>query len=275
MGRVFTRKDAEKIEAWYSSRPGREVFRLQKELTLNLLKPEPGWRLLEVGSGTGRLLQFFRREGLAVTGIDPSPEMLELAARRLGGRIDLHQGRAEDLPFEDDEFDVVILITSLEFIDDPLAALAEAFRTARRKVFIGVLNSLSLTALGRRLQGLFSPTSYSEARFYNLWRLSGMIRSTAGPCRIDWASAGLLPLFLSWRAPGFEASPLVRKSPFGAFLGLSATVSPTWRTKNLIADEERLIRGRAAPEPTPAGFGSSTVSRAAARSGSAAWEVTQ
>jgi len=84
--------------------------RREKELIQSLLKPMDGERLLDVGCGAGEHLRFFREKGCSVTGTDPSQHMLDMAREKLGQRADLCPGNCEDLPFSDNEFDIVTLL---------------------------------------------------------------------------------------------------------------------------------------------------------------------
>ncbi|MEW6267340.1 MAG: class I SAM-dependent methyltransferase [Thermodesulfobacteriota bacterium] len=248
MGYVFDSQEAEGLEAWYRGEAGRQTSRRQIALLLRLLDPRPGERLLDVGCGPGWHLQAFKRIGLNVAGLDPSPAMLEMARSRLGQAAEIHSGRAEDLPFEDGEFDIVVFITCLEFVEDPLAALAEAARVARSRVLVGALNRFSLTALGRRLAGLFSESVYNQARFFSLWELSGLLRQTCGPGRQSWGSVGLLPSGLAGGLETFESRPQAQRTPFGAFIGLVSEIKPLWRTDRLTIKRRFKINPK--PEPT-------------------------
>ncbi|MEW5724567.1 MAG: class I SAM-dependent methyltransferase [Thermodesulfobacteriota bacterium] len=241
----------EKVEAWYRGRVGLEYFRLQRSLIWRLLEPRPGERLLDVGCGAGHHLLFFQREGLFVAGLDPSPAMLEAARARLGRGADLRGGRAEDLPFSDNEFDVVTLIYCLEAVSDPEAAVAEAFRVARRRVFIGVNNPLSLDILSFRVREFWSGASKDQVRYYTLWELLNLVRRIGGAARIRWASVGQLPRFLAGRAYSFESFPLIQRSPFGAFLGLAAPVTGALRMDNLTIKVKPALAGAKVPAPTP------------------------
>ena len=120
----FDRETALRLDAWGQSQAGRRVLACEQAFIGRLIRPRSGERLLDVGCGAGFQLETFRHRGLTVTGLDPSPAMLDLARIRLGGAAELLPGRAEDLPFEDNAFDVVTLIHCLEHVDDPLAALA-------------------------------------------------------------------------------------------------------------------------------------------------------
>jgi ubiquinone/menaquinone biosynthesis C-methylase UbiE len=87
-------------------------------------------RVLEVAIGTGRNLPHYRA-GTTITGIELSPAMLAIARERaagLGREVDLREGDAERLPFDDASFDTVVCALSLCSIPDPAAAVAEMYR---------------------------------------------------------------------------------------------------------------------------------------------------
>jgi len=255
LGYIFDQDAAERQEAWFCTEAGRESLRLQKELILRLVRPRRGERLLDVGCGSGLHLEIFKREGLDVTGVDPSRSMLDLAHARLGHQAGLFPGQAEDLPFEDNDFDIVTMITCLEFIDDPETALAEALRVARSRVFVGVLNRLSLTALGRRVRGLFKDSMYNHARFFSLWELTALIRGLIGPTSFRWATVQVLPPGLALHASSFEERPLVQVNPFGAFLGLTADVAYTMHADGLILKSGLKLGRKRVPTPSPSTYG--------------------
>ena len=87
-------------------------------------------RVLEVAIGTARNLPHYRADA-AITGIELSPAMLAIARERaadLGREVDLREGDAERLPFDDASFDTVVCALSLCTIPDPTAAIAEMYR---------------------------------------------------------------------------------------------------------------------------------------------------
>ena len=91
--------------------------RVRLSAALELIGPGPG-ALLEVGCGSGHLLPPLLEAGWDVHGVDPAPAMLERAhgrAPEAAGR--LIPGRAEELPYERDSFDVVVAVASLEYSD--------------------------------------------------------------------------------------------------------------------------------------------------------------
>lgn len=90
-------------------------------------------RVLEVAVGTGRNFDFYSRR-VGITGVDLSPDMLDIARRHatdLDLEVDLRVAAAEALPFEDDSFDTAVCTLSLCTIPDPAASIAEMKRVLR------------------------------------------------------------------------------------------------------------------------------------------------
>ena len=91
-------------------------------------------RVLEVAVGTGRNFDFYSR-GVGITGVDLSPDMLDIARRHateLDLEVDLRAAAAEALPFDDDSFDTVVCTLSLCTVPDPAASIAEMKRVLRQ-----------------------------------------------------------------------------------------------------------------------------------------------
>lgn len=87
-------------------------------------------RVLEVAVGTGRNLPGYPADA-AITGIELSPAMLDIARQRAaaaGRDVDLREGDAEHLPFDDDSFDTVVCALALCTIPSPVAAVGEMRR---------------------------------------------------------------------------------------------------------------------------------------------------
>ena len=84
--------------------------------------------MLDVGSGTGRLASLLvERYGCKVWGVDPEPEMVEVARAKVPSGVGLKIGCAEDLPFKDGWFERVTMTLVLQLVDRP-RAFAEAIR---------------------------------------------------------------------------------------------------------------------------------------------------
>ena len=101
---------------------------------------KPGDKILDVGCGKGFLLYDFTQvlPGISVTGLDISGYAIENAKEEV--KPYLRQGEAKSLPFEDDEFDLVVSITTLHnlYCHDFFAALKEIQRVSKKNSYICV-----------------------------------------------------------------------------------------------------------------------------------------
>ncbi len=222
-GELFNAHAAE-YERWYQTPEGRYADTLEKELFLRLIQPKSGQSVLDVGCGTGNNLAFFKGLGLRTAGIDASRSMLDIAAKRLGTDVKLHLGRAEELPFNNNSFDIVTLVTVLEFVSDPMKPLKEATRVARAQVYLGILNRASLLAISRRIKGKFRDSIYNRAKFYSIWEIEAMVRRATGKVPLGWQSTLFSPL--SWHKYIHQLDRLLSLAniPFGAFLSVKLDV---------------------------------------------------
>ena len=98
---------------------------------------EPDDRVLDVATGTGAVAaRLARVHGCAVVGVDQSTEMLatahgRLARAELSGLVELVEGHADELPFEDATFDGLTFTYLLRYVDDPGSTLRELARVVR------------------------------------------------------------------------------------------------------------------------------------------------
>lgn len=132
--RVFDMPSA----GFYDSVWGRLLEGLYRDVAFEIRETCPSGEALEIGSGPGRLAVGLAgmAPGLAVSGMDVSAEMVDLArkaarARGLDGRIDFQVADAASLPFADGRFDVVFATLVFHHLPDPLAALTEIHRVLK------------------------------------------------------------------------------------------------------------------------------------------------
>ena len=185
----------QEYEDWYMNR-GRRADRLEKTLLEWLIGhfQEP-ISILDVGCGTGHFTRWFESIGLRAAGFDISSAMLA-EARRRGLRVAV-QGDALHLPFEDGAVDLVAMITTIEFVEDPSIALREATRVARKGVFLGVINRESW--IGREYQQQGGPP-WQSAHFFTpdeLIQMLGAIKDSASD--LFWRTT--LGRFFPWALP--------------------------------------------------------------------------
>jgi hypothetical protein len=145
--------------------------------------------------------------------------MLKYIANKMRETPRVMLGKAEALPFADNSFDVVALITSFEFVKDGKTGLEEAFRVARKKVALGVLNKMSYLNFKRRLLAPIKKSVFLKIRFYSIFELNRLIMGIASH-HVDWGSVLTLPLGWHKFARPLDGVLSFWKNPLGAFLGL-------------------------------------------------------
>jgi len=138
----------------YERERHRGYHALLDELELDAVEPfVRGRDVLEVGCGTGLILEKLARSARRAEGVDLSPGMLEHAKRR---GLDVREGSATELPYPDASFDVSVSFKVLAHVPDIERALSEMARVCR-------------------------PGGYVIAELYNPWSLRYLAKKLAGP----------------------------------------------------------------------------------------------
>lgn len=149
-----------------------DAYRHGKANYLASLLDYPRWRgcaVLDVGCGIGLDLIRFARAGASVTGVDLSTTAVDIARRNCaaaGAKVDILQGDADALPFQDGRFDLVVAYALTPFVVDPRAVSRELLRVLKpggtaivmaynRRSWMGMLAPL----LGR-------PRGHADAPFF-------------------------------------------------------------------------------------------------------------
>ena len=158
---------ARDYDAWFDRHA--EVY--QSELrAVGMLLPSCG-KGVEIGVGTGRFSIPF---GITI-GVEPSKEMGRIARRR---GLTVYPAKAENLPFDDNTFDFVLMVTTLCFLDDPLKALRESNRILRPSgtIVIGMLDKDSppgkMYAMKKQ-----SSKFFKDAEFYSADQVLAWLQS--------------------------------------------------------------------------------------------------
>ena len=154
-----------------------------------------GRRVLDVATGPGVVAAVARSRGAEVVAVDQSAAMVDLAH---AAGLDARQAGAEQLPFDDGEFDAVVAGFLLNHLPRPVAAVVELARVCRGRLALSVWE----TAEANPALGLFGPVVQSlgmpdvvppgpendrfadRARFAAL--LSGAGLDDVGVSRVDW-----------------------------------------------------------------------------------------
>jgi ubiquinone/menaquinone biosynthesis C-methylase UbiE len=190
-------------DGWFESPLGAFADRVERRALFELLGPEPGELILDVGCGTGRYVRELARRGARTVGVDPSTAMLAVAraARAPTGGPSYVRATGEALPLRSGVFDGVIIVTTLEFATDPNALLSEAVRVSRAggRVVVGALSRRGPWASRRRWSR--SPL-WAGARFFTEGELRAIL-GRHGPVRSQ--RAFFVPPQLGWAPPPLMA----------------------------------------------------------------------
>ncbi|MBW1712197.1 MAG: class I SAM-dependent methyltransferase [Deltaproteobacteria bacterium] len=149
-------KHVKQYEEWFDKNPW--VYEAELRAVKAMLPS--GGHGLEIGAGTGR---FAEPLGIKI-GIEPSKRMRKIAQKR---GIRVLAGVAEELPFGDSEFDFVLMVTTVCFVDDINRSLREVHRVLSPRGFliIGFVDRNSMvgqTYLAHQNENVF----YKEATFF-------------------------------------------------------------------------------------------------------------
>jgi len=144
------------------------------EGALKALGPLQGKKLLDAGCGSGMFLALAAARGAEVVGVDAAAGLLAVATERLPG-ADLRVGDIEELPFDNEQFDIVTAFNSIQYAADPMAAIRELARVCRPK--------------GRVLVGQWADASrcQTEELFVRLRRLAPPPPGTPAPLALSGA----------------------------------------------------------------------------------------
>ena len=160
-------KHAQEYDEWFDE--NKAVYE-SEILALKALIPK-GDTGLEVGVGTGR---FAAPLGIRM-GVEPAKAMADIARKR---GIDVHEAMAEALPFDDESFDFVLMVTTICFLENPLQALKEAKRVLKPggHIFIGMIDRNSPPGREYERKKITSKF-YKYANFYSADQVLNWLRS--------------------------------------------------------------------------------------------------
>lgn len=117
---------------------------------------------VEIGVGTGRFAAPLR----IATGVEPSKRMAEIARER---GIKVYRGKAERLPFGNETFGFVLMVTAICFFEDVPQAFREAYRVVKSGGILVIAMIDSSSALGRTYRKKQkSNVFYKDAIFYSV-----------------------------------------------------------------------------------------------------------
>jgi ubiquinone/menaquinone biosynthesis C-methylase UbiE len=110
---------------------GKFVAPMYDEIVSRVMNVKPK-RVLDLGCGTGNvLMRLEKHEELKLHGLDLSENMIEIAKKNLSDRVELKIGDSEDIPWQDEAFDVVVCNASFHHYPNPEKVLLEIKRVLK------------------------------------------------------------------------------------------------------------------------------------------------
>jgi SAM-dependent methyltransferase len=159
-------KHSDRYDAWFEK--NRDIYNLEVEAIRKLIPSSPA-KGLEVGVGSGK---FAVPLGIKI-GVDPS-ERMAAKAEKQGIRV--FRNVAEDLPFSASEFEFVLMVTTICFVDDILKSFREAFRVLKPNgcIIIGFVDKES--ELGKQYRDKRNTSIfYREATFFSAQEVCALL----------------------------------------------------------------------------------------------------
>ena len=218
------------FSSWYERERGYGYHQMIDDLEVRLTEPYArGARVLELGCGTGLILERIAKVAEQAVGIDLSEGMARLARER---GLDVHIGSVTDLPFEDESFDLTYSFKVLAHVPDIETAIREAVRVTRPGgyLLLELYNPWSLRYLAKKVAGP-QPISEdrTEADVFTRWDSPLAVRKLLPPgVELDdiYGVRVLTPFAGVFRLPGVgralgQAERVASRSPlryFGGFL---------------------------------------------------------
>ncbi|MGD6807015.1 MAG: class I SAM-dependent methyltransferase [Candidatus Bathyarchaeia archaeon] len=224
---IFENKQvAQNYEASYQNQYKRADV-LEKKLLTKLLGQFPNAKtIVEVGCGTAHFTRWLQTMGYQCVGLDLSSSMLA-EAKKLWSQTSLIRGDGSRLPIRDKSVDLVVFVTSFEFVGDAASALSEATRIADKGIIFGLLNKHSFSVLKRRIKGNKTPP-FSRATFYSLSGIRKILTKvvTQNSEILFWNTTVFPRIFGNLESSAF---------PFGDFLGLAIKLPDSSTNRDLIS----------------------------------------
>jgi SAM-dependent methyltransferase len=161
-------KHSDAYDDWFEK--NQEAYAAELKAVRELL-PAGDVKGLEIGIGSGK---FAVPLGIKV-GVEPSTQMA-VKAQKLG--LEVHPGVAEDLPFPADQFDFVLMVTTICFVDDVVRSFQEALRVLVPGgcILVGFVDMES--ELGQQyLQNRHKSKFYQQATFFSTQEVLGHLKT--------------------------------------------------------------------------------------------------
>jgi ubiquinone/menaquinone biosynthesis C-methylase UbiE/DNA-binding transcriptional ArsR family regulator len=164
--RAATQYFTDHADEWDAIRSLHVAERDVEDAMVGLMGERPVGRLLDLGTGTGRMVELFGEAAQSVTALDRSPEMLRLARAKLpvdqAEKYRLMIGDFNDLPFADASIDTVVMHQVLHYAQAPEQAVAEIARVLAPGGFVLIADFASHELEELRVRSAHARLGFSD-----------------------------------------------------------------------------------------------------------------
>lgn len=179
-------KQAEKYDSGNKGKHARSLY----ESVINKLDELSFNNLLNVGCGTGNLLKLIStRYDVQISGVDLTPKMLNITRIKLGDEADLKVADSEELPFDNDKFDMVICTDSFHHYPHPEKVLAEIRRVLQQDGMLLIADPYTPAPLRQLVNLYFKLSRSGDVKVYPESDIRKLLEE-AGFISIEYEHAG-------------------------------------------------------------------------------------
>jgi ubiquinone/menaquinone biosynthesis C-methylase UbiE len=179
-------KQAEKYDSGNKGKHARSLY----ESVINKLDELSFNNLLDVGCGTGNLLKLIStRYDVQISGVDLTPKMLNITRIKLGDEADLKVADSEELPFDNDKFDMVICTDSFHHYPHPEKVLVEIRRVLQQDGMLLIADPYTPAPLRQLVNLYFKLSRSGDVKVYPESDIRKLLEE-AGFISIEYEHAG-------------------------------------------------------------------------------------
>jgi ubiquinone/menaquinone biosynthesis C-methylase UbiE len=162
--------------------------------TMHRLDVSSHKRILDLGCGTGTLIQrlFHLAPETEIVGLDPSLEMLSVARQKLPKSVELQVGSADNIPFPNESFDLVISTNAFHYFRNPSQAIQEVKRVLKPNGHLVITDwcddylTCRICDIFLRLFNHAHFRTYGTSECQRMLQDEGLARVSIEKYKIDW-----------------------------------------------------------------------------------------
>ena len=177
--KLITKTHYNKIaESYNDSYEGKFTINMYDEIIHRILQANPK-NMLDVGCGNGNILRIINKMlSTDLYGIDISENMIKEAKKVLGTNVKLTVGDAESLPYDDEQFNVVLCSASFHHFPNPDISLKEIYRVLKKDGILILGDPTGPFDLCTKIiNKLLKNTKFGYYRFYNKKEIVALMES--------------------------------------------------------------------------------------------------